>query len=104
MKYITTDQAILELLIRGANYGLGLQRDLEAHFQMSVGPGTLYPSLRRLEREGFVSSRKGESTAARRGRPRIYYKLTAKGQAAALEQQSEFRDFVAAFLPNGSEA
>jgi len=43
--------------------------------------GTIYPALRRLERDGYVRSRwEPEKTAAREGRPaRRYYELTAAG-------------------------
>jgi PadR family transcriptional regulator, regulatory protein PadR len=43
--------------------------------------GTVYPALRRLERDGYVRSRwEAERTATRDGRPaRRYYELTASG-------------------------
>jgi DNA-binding PadR family transcriptional regulator len=46
--------------------------------------GTVYPALRRLERDGFVRSRwEAERTATREGRPvRRYYELTATGVKA----------------------
>ena len=46
--------------------------------------GTVYPALRRLERDGYVRSRwEAERTATRDGRPaRRYYELTAAGVRA----------------------
>ena len=46
--------------------------------------GTVYPALRRLERDGCVRSQwEAERTAARDGRPaRRYYELTASGVKA----------------------
>jgi DNA-binding PadR family transcriptional regulator len=46
--------------------------------------GTIYPALRRLERDGYVTSHwEPERTATREGRPaRRYYKLTASGVTA----------------------
>ena len=46
--------------------------------------GTVYPALRRLERDGYVRSRwEAERTASREGRPaRRYYELTAAGVKA----------------------
>jgi PadR family transcriptional regulator PadR len=46
--------------------------------------GTVYPALRRLERDGYVRSRwEAERAASREGRPaRRYYELTAAGAAA----------------------
>ena len=46
--------------------------------------GTIYPALRRLERDGYVRSQwEAERTATREGRPaRRYYELTATGVKA----------------------
>jgi len=46
--------------------------------------GTIYPALRRLERDGYVRSRWEDDRSARRdGRPaRRYYELTASGVKA----------------------
>src|SRR5437660_2597343 len=46
--------------------------------------GTVYPALRRLERDGYVRSKwEAERTAVREGRPaRCYYELTAAGSKA----------------------
>jgi DNA-binding PadR family transcriptional regulator len=46
--------------------------------------GTVYPALRRLERDGYVRSRwEDEHAATREGRPaRRYYELTASGVKA----------------------
>jgi len=46
--------------------------------------GTVYPALRRLERDGLVRSQwEAERTATREGRPaRRYYELTATGVKA----------------------
>ena len=46
--------------------------------------GTVYPALRRLERDGYVRSHwEAEGTATREGRPaRRYYELTASGVMA----------------------
>ena len=48
--------------------------------------GTVYPALRRLERDQLVHSRwESESDAAAEQRPaRRYYEITAAGKAAAL--------------------
>ena len=48
--------------------------------------GTVYPALRRLERDGFVESKwEPEKEAAANLRPaRRYYEVTREGRAAAL--------------------
>lgn len=66
--------AILSQL-RTPRYGYGLLQQLE-HAQVSVDAGTLYPLLRRLERQGVLESVWDTSEA----RPRKYYQLTADGE------------------------
>jgi len=48
--------------------------------------GTVYPALRRLERDGFVESKwESEKEAVANQRPaRRYYEVTREGRAAAL--------------------
>lgn len=77
--------AILQALTFGAGFGLELiDRVRErTNGQIKLHQGSVYPALRGLERDGLVSSYEGETTDARGGRPRIYYKLTAEGAAAA---------------------
>ena len=55
--------------------------------------GTVYPALRRLERDGYVRSRwEDERAANRQGRPaRRYYELTAAGVRALDEALDALR-------------
>jgi PadR family transcriptional regulator, regulatory protein PadR len=41
-----------------------------------------------MEREGLLESYEGDPLPERGGRPRRYYKLTALGQKAAMEQRT----------------
>lgn len=53
-----------------------------------LGQGSVYPALRELEREGLiVSYQVDEQLAERAGRPRKYYKLTAKGSRMAMDNE-----------------
>jgi PadR family transcriptional regulator PadR len=47
-----------------------------------VAYGTLYPTLERLERKGFLKSRTSEPIRERGGRSRRYFAVTANGQNA----------------------
>ncbi|HVQ69425.1 MAG TPA: helix-turn-helix transcriptional regulator [Bradyrhizobium sp.] len=50
----------------------------------SIGSGTLYPLLQRLENAGWLASKWEEVDPAEAGRPRRrFYKLTAPGQKKA---------------------
>jgi PadR family transcriptional regulator PadR len=86
---ITTKAALLQALIRGEGYGLELIDRVKERTKGKVPlhQGTVYPALRELERDGLVKSWDGEPLPERGGRPRRYYKLTAAGQRAALDDQ-----------------
>lgn len=66
--------------------------------------GTVYPILRRLDREGLVRSRwEAEAQARREQRPsRRYYELTATGErllAEAVSRHRALQDIVPRTLP-----
>lgn len=48
------------------------------HHGYDISPGTLYPLLKRLERNGWLRS---EAAVGESKRPRRYYHLTARGAA-----------------------
>ena len=50
--------------------------------------GMLYPVLHRLERQGLVDARWGESETGRR---RKYYRITRSGRAQLAEQQRQWQ-------------
>ena len=60
-------------------YGLWLMRELAEH-GYAVSPGTLYPMLSRMERNGWLRSMGAGAANARRS-----YRITSKG-AAVLEE------------------
>jgi PadR family transcriptional regulator PadR len=68
-------------------YGLQLIERIKTLTKGKVvfSQGNVYPVLRELERAGLVTSREGEVTEARGGRPRIYYRITAEGLRAATD-------------------
>ncbi|MGM0851277.1 MAG: PadR family transcriptional regulator [Bacillota bacterium] len=57
---------------------------------ISVEPGTLYPLLRRLEKQGLLQSEWDTNEA----RPRKYYVLSAKGNKVYTLLQKEWRKIV----------
>src|SRR6266576_6976132 len=60
-------------------YGVPISEAIEASSGKDVAIGSVYITLERLETKGLVSSRLGEPTAARGGRAKTYFKVTAKG-------------------------
>ena len=68
---------VLQALARGYHHGFDV---MDA---TGLPSGTVYPILRRLDREGLLKSAwEKQATAERDGRPpRRYYSITAAGQA-----------------------
>ena len=64
-------------------YGVPIAKAIEAGSGRPVAIGSLYLALKRLEKKKLVSSRLGEPTAERGGRAKTYFRVTAKGLAAA---------------------
>jgi DNA-binding PadR family transcriptional regulator len=63
-------------------YGVSVRREIRERTGRDVAVGAIYVTLDRLEGKGFVSSRVGEPTAARGGRAKRYYRVTARGRTA----------------------
>lgn len=78
--YIVKVQIMAVLLRYGEMYGLQIADAIEQDFGKKVGSGLLYPSLRRLERKGFISSRWSETRLEERGDARIRYYRRTGGQ------------------------
>ncbi len=75
----TLDLLILKTLELEPMHGWGITQRIEqqSHGEFRIGPGSLYPSLHRLEVQGWISSEMGTSENNRRAR---FYKLTAVGR------------------------
>lgn len=84
---------LLMALLDGPDYATGLARQLDTLTDGSgaFGDGSIYPALRKLERSGYVVSRKGNPLPERGGRSRIYYELTNSGLETATELQQRFK-------------
>jgi PadR family transcriptional regulator, regulatory protein PadR len=83
----TLDMLILKALSLGAMHGLGVSRRIEqltgGTFQ--VKPGSLFPSLHRMEEAGWLVSSWGESENNRRAK---FYQLSRTGRKQ-LEAEAE---------------
>jgi PadR family transcriptional regulator, regulatory protein PadR len=83
----TLDLMILTILAREPMHGYGVSQRLAvlSHDQFHVNPGSLFPSLYRLEQDGKLKS---EWRATENNRRAKYYRLTAAGRRQ-LEQHRE---------------
>lgn len=68
--------------LKDGAYGVTIRKRVEKLTGKRLMYGTLYNALDQLLRKGLVTRTKGSSTAARGGRPRIYYLLTSSGKKA----------------------
>lgn len=57
------------------------------HHGYDISPGTLYPMLRSLERDGWIKSRKEKSPGLR-----TLYRITPKGRTALHEARARLRE------------
>lgn len=80
---------VLSLLDRRDHYGYELVEKISKF--INISEGTIYPLLRKLRTEGYVSTYLEES---QEGPPRKYYKLTEKGKEVFEELMIEWESFV----------
>jgi len=75
----TLDLMILTILVREPMHGYGISQRLAAlsHDHFHVNPGSLFPSLYRLEEDGKL---KAEWRPTQNNRRAKYYRLTAAGK------------------------
>ena len=85
----TLDLMILTLLTREPMHGYGLSQRLTvlSHGNFQVNPGSLFPSLYRLEQDGKL---KAEWLPTENNRNAKYYKLTAAGRKQLEHQRARW--------------
>lgn len=74
-------------------FGLDMIRELDEH-GYRVSPGTMYPILARLEKEGFLLSEKVNVD----GKIRKYYTITESGKAVLNEARVKVRELASEIL------
>lgn len=79
------------LTLREPGYGYGLLESLEA-IGISVDGNTLYPLLRRLEKQGLLTSEWNTDEA----RPRKFYRTSADGERLAAALLTDWHEIDAA--------
>jgi DNA-binding PadR family transcriptional regulator len=75
-------------------HGAWMADELAEH-GYAVSPGTLYPTLHRLEEEGLLTSRRDVVD----GRARRVYRITPRGRAALREDRRILRELADEVLP-----
>lgn len=80
---------VLHHAVEGPIFGLEMIEELRRH-GYSMGPGTLYPILHKLENAGCLRSKEQVVN----GKQRKYYVATAKGRRALVELRKKIRELV----------
>ncbi|MBA7635889.1 Transcriptional regulator [subsurface metagenome] len=70
-------------------FGVEIAEELARH-GYSLSPGTLYPVLHRLEKEGLMES----SSRVVNGKVRKYYQATAEGKLVLEQSKRKIRELV----------
>jgi PadR family transcriptional regulator PadR len=86
------EMAVLATLASGRSYGLEIIRALEAHSNLVLSEGTVYPILNRLREAGLLNASWVESE---NGHPRKYYSLTRAGYDRASRMAEVWMEFAA---------
>jgi PadR family transcriptional regulator, regulatory protein PadR len=73
-----TERLVLELLLDGPDFGLNLVAKSEGGLKR----GTVYVTLARMERKGFITSEQEPQTSGAIGLPRRIYRVTPLGKRA----------------------
>ncbi len=92
------DLCLLTVMGDGPAYGYEMTKRLGARGLSTVGEGSIYPLLGRLERDGLAETHRAASNG---GPPRKYYQLSPRGRRALALGISEWeatRDAVDAAL------
>ncbi len=69
------------MALQPAAYGISIKDHITDRAGYEPSLGSIYAALGRLEEKGYVQSRTGEATPERGGRAKLYFSLTASGQA-----------------------
>ncbi len=100
--------ALLAVLRLGEDaYGGSVRRELARRAGRAVSVSTVYVTLIRLEEKGLVTSRVGEATTRRGGRPKRHFRATPEGVDALRTSEAartSLRDGLGAPLGEGGGA
>ncbi|MBS1855017.1 MAG: helix-turn-helix transcriptional regulator [Acidobacteria bacterium] len=93
-----TAAMILQAISSGCGYGFSLME------LTGLPSGTVYPAMRRLERDGLIRSQweKQAIADAQQRPPRKYYRLTAAGRATLMASRKRY-PLLARLVPQPEE-
>jgi PadR family transcriptional regulator, regulatory protein PadR len=85
----TLDLLVLRTLQAGPQHGWGIAQRIQQISEevLRVGQGSLYPSLHRLEHEGWIEAEWGSSDNNRRAK---FYRLTRAGSKRLVDETASW--------------
>lgn len=85
----TLDLLVLRTLQSGPQHGWGIAQRIQQISEdvLRIGQGSLYPSLHRLEHEGWIEAEWGSSDNNRRAK---FYRLTRAGGKRLLDETASW--------------
>jgi transcriptional regulator len=86
------DMIVLAAMVDGPAHGYGVIQEIKRRSggAFDLPEGTIYPTLHRLEKAGYLSS---HWTTAESGRKRRVYKMTRRGERALSDQRALWQRF-----------
>jgi PadR family transcriptional regulator len=84
---------ILHHALKAPIFGVEMSDEL-AKRGYSISPGTLYPTLHRLEKDGYLKS----TSKIIKGKVRKYYNLTIEGKRVLEQSRAKIRELVTEVL------
>ena len=81
------ERAVLVAIVhlRGHGYALSIADEAGRRLNKTVSLGAVYGTTDRLEKKGFISSKLGDPTPERGGKPKRLYRIEAPGVRALSE-------------------
>lgn len=80
---------ILYHAVKESVFGVEIRRELARH-GYDISPGTLYPTLHRMERDGYLESR----SEVVNGKVRRYYRATNEGMRVLEQSKKQILELV----------
>lgn len=89
----TLDMLVLRTLVLGPLHGYGIAKAIKSTSNdlLDIEFGSLYPSLKRLEIKGWITSKWEMSELNRRAK---FYRLTGTGREQLAQEHSKWAEFV----------
>ena len=85
MEILTVNEEMLLIIIwqlKKDAYGFPIMKNVMEITKKKISYGSLYNSLKKKKKKGYLTFYKGEPTDVRGGKSKIYYSITPEGKAA----------------------